>query len=69
MVFVLIPTAWSAVAFFALTMCRLAALSDDSEGVALAKRIAASSLADPERVAASVFPREFRLDRQRQVFG
>ena len=50
-------------------MCRLAALSDDSEGVALAKRIAASSLADPEGVVADVFPRQFRVDRERQVFG
>jgi hypothetical protein len=37
---ILISTAWLAVALFALTMFRLAALSDDSHAVALAEWIA-----------------------------
>jgi hypothetical protein len=43
---ILISTAWLAVALFALTMFRLAALSDDSRAVALAEWIATSDLAE-----------------------
>jgi hypothetical protein len=42
---ILICTAWLAVAFFALAMFRLAALSDDSHAVALADWIATTELA------------------------
>jgi hypothetical protein len=38
--------AWLAVVFFALTMCRLAALSDDSHALAVAERIATGGLAE-----------------------
>jgi hypothetical protein len=38
--FILIPTAWLAVLLFALTMCRVATISDDSDAVALAELIA-----------------------------
>lgn len=46
MLLILIAAAWLAVAFFALIMCRLAALSDDSRAVAVAEWIAASYLAE-----------------------
>jgi hypothetical protein len=43
---ILISIAWLAIAFFALTMCRLAALSDRSDALAWADWIAASHLAE-----------------------
>jgi hypothetical protein len=51
---IVIPSAWLAVLLFALTMCRLAARSDDSQAVALAERLAASNLASHEDVSADV---------------
>jgi hypothetical protein len=42
--FVVIPTAWLAVLFFALAMCRLAAYSDDSQTLAVAERLRAGDL-------------------------
>jgi hypothetical protein len=50
--FVLIPAAWLAVLFFALTLCRLAALSDASCAAALAERIATGDPAEQEAVPA-----------------
>lgn len=46
MLLILIPAAWLAVTFFALTMCRLAARSDDSRAVGLAEWIATSHLSE-----------------------
>jgi hypothetical protein len=43
---ILIPAAWLAAVFFALTMFRLAARSDDSDAVALAELIAVGQLAE-----------------------
>lgn len=52
MLFILIPTAWMAVAFLALAICRLAALSDDSGAVALAEWMATSYFAEHKDVPA-----------------
>jgi hypothetical protein len=49
---ILIPTAWLAIVFFALAMCRLAALSDDSRAVAFAEWIAVSYRGEREDVPA-----------------
>ena len=68
MVFVLIPAAWLAVVFLALTMFRLAALSDDLDDIALAERIAAGRLADRKAAAARVLPTQLGLDRERRVY-
>jgi hypothetical protein len=49
---ILIPTAWLAVLFFALAMCRLAALSDDTYDALLAERFADAPVDSPgERLA------------------
>lgn len=37
MILIIVPAAWLAAVFLALTMCRLAALSDYSQAVALAE--------------------------------
>ncbi|MGA2319443.1 MAG: hypothetical protein ABSG95_01700 [Solirubrobacteraceae bacterium] len=52
MLLILIPTAWLAIVFFALAMCRLAALSDDSRAVAFAEWIAVSYRGEREDVPA-----------------
>jgi hypothetical protein len=65
---VLIPTAWLAVVFFALTMCHLAARSDDSHAVALVERIATSSPAEQEAVSAAVAAKRLRLDPRRRAY-
>jgi hypothetical protein len=65
---ILIPAAWLAVALLGLTLCRLAALSDDSDALALREWIA-SYLAE-HRAASSdsaAEPRSF--DEQRGAFG
>jgi hypothetical protein len=66
--FVLIPTAWLAFVFFGLTMCRLAALSDDSYPVALAEWIATSCLAEHEAVPADGPAEQLPLDAQRGAY-
>jgi hypothetical protein len=48
---VLIPTAWLAVALFALTMCRLAARSDASDDGALADLLATSPFDEHEALS------------------
>jgi hypothetical protein len=58
--FILIPAAWLAVAVFALTMCRLAARSDDSRANGLAEWIATSYLAEHEDVPADSSAGQFR---------
>ena len=64
---ILISTAWLAVALFALTMFRLAALSDDSHAVALAEWIATRHLAEPrDQPADGSAERLSRADRDRQ---
>jgi hypothetical protein len=45
---ILISSAWAAVLLFALTMCRLAARSDDSHSLALAERSATRYFAEHE---------------------
>jgi hypothetical protein len=47
-VFLILITAWLAVVFFGLMMCRLAARSDDSHSVELAEWIAACRIAARE---------------------
>jgi hypothetical protein len=64
---ILIPTVWLAVVFFALTMCRLAALSDDANAVELAERIATSHLAEREAVPADRPAEQLPIDPQRGV--
>lgn len=53
MLFILIPAIWSSAFFLGLTMCRLAALSDDSTENAVAEMLASQRaqdrLAPPER--------------------
>ncbi len=49
---VLISTAFVAAALFGLSMCRLAALSDENQAVAVADWIATSCLAEHKAVAA-----------------
>jgi hypothetical protein len=78
---ILISTAWLAVALFALTMLRLAALSDDSRAVALAEWIAASHLAEhgdqpadssverPPRAEHDLQPGRARAPRARAISG
>ncbi len=41
---ILVPAAWLAALLFGLTMCRLAALSDDSQAIAVAEWIATNHL-------------------------
>ena len=65
LLFLLIPTAWLAVVFFALTMCRLAALSDDSHAVALAEWIATSYPIDQKAVPADSTAEQLPFDPQR----
>jgi len=65
--FILIPTAWLAVLIFALTMCRLAAVSDDSHAVELAERIATSHLVEHQVVPADSPAEHLPLDSQRGV--
>ena len=64
MLFILIAAAWLAVVFFALTMCRLAALSD----VALAEWIATRYLAEHKAVSAEGPAEQLPLDPQRGVY-
>lgn len=40
MILIIVPAAWLAALFLGLTMCRLAALSDESQAVALAEWMA-----------------------------
>ena len=68
MLFILIPTAWFAVVFFALTMCRVAALSDDSHSVAVAEWIATSYLAEHKAVPPNSPAEQLPLDPQRAVY-
>jgi hypothetical protein len=57
---ILIPTAWLAALFFALAMCRLAAVSDDTYDALLAERFADAPVdSHGERVA---------IDRRRGVY-
>ena len=65
MLFVLAIAAWLAVVFFALTMCRLAALSDESCAAALAERPATSD--PPEHEAMPADGAELPYDPQRGV--
>ena len=57
MLLILIASVWLAVVLFALTMCRLAARSDDSRAVALAERVAGTYPSD-RRVAPGETPTE-----------
>lgn len=68
MLFILVPIAWLAVVIFALTMCRLAARSDDSHAVALAERIAASYLVEHKGAPAEGSAEQLPLDPQRGVY-
>jgi hypothetical protein len=43
---IIIPVVWLAVLAFAVTMCRLAALSDRSRSIALAERLAVTDISD-----------------------
>lgn len=61
MLFILIATAWLAVVFFALTICRLGALSD----LALAEWIATSYVAKHKDVLAEGPAEQFPLDPPR----
>jgi hypothetical protein len=65
---ILIATAWLIVVFFALTMCRLAARSDDSQAFALAERIAMSYLAAHKAVPADRPAEQRSPDPQRAVY-
>ena len=73
MLFVLIPTAWLAVVFFALILCRVAALSDASHAVTLAEwidttEIDTSSLTEHRAVVADGDPERLPIDPQRGVY-
>jgi hypothetical protein len=50
-VFLILITAWLAVVFFGVIMCRLAARSDDSQDVEVAEWIATRRLAEREAPA------------------
>lgn len=63
MLLIIIPTAWLAVVLFALTMCRLAARSDDSRAVALAERVATSYPSERRSVPEEAPPERLQHDR------
>lgn len=47
-IFIIVPATWLAALLFGLTMCRLAALSDDSQAMAVAEWIATNRLPGPQ---------------------
>jgi hypothetical protein len=57
-----------AVVFFALTMCRSAALSDDSNDVALAERIATNYLAEQKAVLADSRAEQLPTDPHHEAY-
>ena len=67
--FVLIPTVSVAIAWFGLSMCRLAALSDDNHAVALAEWIATSYLAEHKAVPADHPCEQIPFDHRGETFG
>ena len=62
LLFFVIPAAVVAVALLGLSMCRLAALSDSNQAVALAEWIAASCRAEHKAAAAELTREQIPLD-------
>jgi hypothetical protein len=66
--FIVIPTAWLVVVLVALTIFRVAALSDDSHDVAWAEWIATSHLAEHEAMPAERPAEQLPLDTERGAY-
>ena len=58
----IVISAWLAVLFFGLFMCRLGARSDDAHAVAVAEWIAAARLAEPEAPSAGAAAGQLPFD-------
>ena len=65
---VLVPTAFVAAALLGLSMCRLAALSDDTHAVAVAEWVAATHLAEHKAVLGDRACGQLALDSRGEAF-
>jgi hypothetical protein len=63
--FVVIPTAWLAVLFFAVSVCRVATLSDERHAVEVAEWSAMSYLGDYDEASAHSPAEQGPLERRR----
>jgi hypothetical protein len=63
--FIVIPTAWLAVLFFAASMCRVATLSDDRHAAEVAEWTAMSYLADRGEASAKRPAEQLPFERRR----
>jgi hypothetical protein len=64
---ILIPAIWVGVLLFALTMARLAAVSDDAQAGAIAEHMAAIERSEPQHTTTDGRVEQRRFDRRREA--
>ncbi len=67
MLVILIPVIWLGVLSFALTMARLAAVSDDARAAAIAEHMAAIELSEAQHTTTEGRVEQRRFDRRREA--